>query len=173
MKERMTGKISIFRVHGGSDETRASPIRIEITDEISGITFLEVRMSLEGFANALMSHSYENCGFTLRAQNVGKKRELKEEKVPISKEDRYTRGNQESEVAKRILAPYEVDGWMARESDLFNHHRRNQDDTQTVSFHRFVEIPDSRPSTPDPVSSPSEADKRATAAPQQAKEGIL
>ena len=35
------------------------------------------------------------------------------------------------------------------------------------------ELVDSRPPTHDPVSSSSEAHKRATAAPQQAKEGIL
>lgn len=47
------------------------------------------------------------------------------------------------------------------------------DNARFLTDQEYAELADSRPSTPDPVSSPSEADKRATAAPQQAKEGIL
>lgn len=52
---------------------------------------------------------------------------------------------------RKALAPYEVDGWQGRASDLGNHHRSQGNDTYLVTFDRYVDPP---PATDAPKPTP-------------------
>lgn len=113
--------------HFGSDEKRC--VTIEVTDKISGAQFVEVKLSLAEFADAVFGRGYVPCEFNLRGvDKVGMKAENKEEFVPISRED------DRKENYSKALKPFEVDGWHARSGDMGNGHRREGDGYRVVFF---------------------------------------
>lgn len=126
----MNGHSSISRTtkSQGSDS-----IRFRMEDDTSGVTFLEVEMSLEDFARILTGQGHIPCTFELYAQNVGKTRETKTEIVPL--ENRYFATDKERQEA---LKPFEVDGWEARQGDISNHHNYTNSDGVKVVFMRFI-----------------------------------
>lgn len=126
---RVNGKITISRWHGNQEPRDG--ITIEVTDETSGIRFLEVGMTLEAFAQAVTGLSHQPCEIELRGiENVGKVRELKTEVVPFN----Y------SSDKPAALAPFEVDGWKGYAGDLGNPHKV-ADGGYRVSFTRYVDAP--------------------------------
>jgi hypothetical protein len=132
----MKGSITISRFHNYRDGDDMS-ISITLTDETSRTRFLEVRMTPRDFANALTGQGEVSVEFDLRAQHVGKKLEVKAEKIPVSG---YAPPADEID---RLLLEYEVDGWMASTEDFHNHHRygTNKDGSSyyAVSLVRYVE----------------------------------
>jgi len=125
----MNGNLTISRTTSNTGHT----IRIRIEDDSSGIVFLETEVSLENFALALTSLGYVDCEYELYGlDNIGKKLETKTEIVPLDNPYRAT-----DEARELALKPFEIDGWKARQSDIKNHHRYNED-TVSVTFSRFV-----------------------------------
>jgi hypothetical protein len=126
----MKGKITISRWHSNQDGDGMS---IEVWDEVSGVSFLEVEMTPHDFALALTGLARQECTFELRGvQNIGKVREQKTVIIEV------TGGVRENEKAA-LLAPFEVDGWKGYAGDLGNSHHRVGNGYR-VSFSRFVDL---------------------------------
>lgn len=125
------GNLSISRVEDGSKRW----ISLTVEDEISGIVFLKVEISLENMMMALTNVGDCDCKFELRGLvNVGKRYEHKTEMIKISNPFYLS----EEEIDK-IIQPYEIEGWIARKNDIKNHHNYLSDGTVKVHFGRFVE----------------------------------
>ena len=132
----MRGEISIGKVTSGGHKW----INITVTDDKSGCQFLDLKMSLIAFAEAMTGSSDQDCEFELRTQNVGKRYEHKTMKIlfPHGQSDSKDRDNK----AKLAVHPYEIDGWMGDWKDLLNHHNWRKGDIYVVRFHRYVEEKD-------------------------------
>lgn len=131
----MNGKLTISRV---TSNVEKDYIRLRMEDDLSGVTFLDAKMSLEDFAKALMGMGYTDCEFELCPKHVGMKRESKIELVPL--DDPFFATDESRRLA---LEPFEVDGWRARQSDIKNNHNyaRQGDGKYKVEvvFTRFVD----------------------------------
>lgn len=129
-QEKQKGTFRISRWHSNGDQSTG--ITISLVDELSNSECVEIHCTVEALGMALTC-SQQECEFEWRPQVVGKRAENKTEIVPIS----FTEKN-EKKIAK-ALAPFEVDGWHARRSDLGNHHCRIPDGKhQRVVFFRHV-----------------------------------
>ncbi len=137
--KQIKAQLTISRLSG---HTEGRPIRIEVGDEASGVTFLRLRLSLENFASALTGLGCVECDGTFwEDAPVGEIRETKTELIPRPGwNDRQKR----EAIAADLLKPFETDGWKGTASDLFNHHHA-RGDNQAVSFHRYVDPPAPRP----------------------------
>lgn len=79
----MNGKITISKT---SDNRGNKDIRIRIEDDASYINFVEARMSLENFAEALTGLGFVDIEFDVRGlENVGKTRERKTIEINLGK----------------------------------------------------------------------------------------
>lgn len=133
MSKKHKGNISISR--WSSNREPYSGISITIEDESSGTTVLDLDMTPEAFGNAVTGLSSQPCEFDFHGENIGKIREQKTEYVRW-----YDPGKTNSK--QDALAPFEIDGWKGRESDLGNHHRRDPiSQKYSVNFTRFVDKP--------------------------------
>lgn len=121
---KIKGAVSIGR-------TSNDIVRISFDDKDAGVTFATAEMSAADFGMAVTGLSYADAEIEARGLDfVGTRREVKEEVVPCdwSPKDKAA-----------VLAPYEIDGWVARESDLGNGHRRTRDNAgYRVTFTRNV-----------------------------------
>lgn len=134
---KLKGTITIARSSGDIEGGRN--IHIEIRDELSGVEFVDLRMTAEDFGNACVgSLAFRPCEIEIQGlDKIGKKRENKTEKIKFN---RFGGGKREGKMLKEVLAPYEVDGWTARIEDLTDGHRAAGDGCQNVSFVRWVEV---------------------------------
>ena len=107
------GRLSIYISGNFSNENMV----LTIEDGSSRTQFIEVRIKSAKLMAALAGRSDMPCEFQLTADNVGKIAESKTVIVTIP----YGRDADRSEVQRAVEA-YQVDGWMARESDVSNHH---------------------------------------------------
>jgi hypothetical protein len=124
-------ELSINRISGGDGER---PMRIEITDDISGTIILRADFSLENFMRALTGQSaMEGVGKVFLAGPIGCTTETKREALPRPKGNR-----DDGKEAKCLLKPFEVDGWVGSPNDLYNHHRWAADGKVSVMFRRYV-----------------------------------
>jgi hypothetical protein len=129
---KLPGKLTITHPAGGGEDY----MEICVKDNVSSITFLELRISPEALMHALTARAFQDCTLELRGlHNLGKKREHKYELVPYVP----VWGKKEHAAKQRALAPFEVDGWRGNSLDLGNFHRGNQIDGYRVSFTRFVD----------------------------------
>jgi len=135
--KKLKGSLSIGRTSGGSAISEKHPVRIEVTDELSHCRVIEIRLSISDFADALFGRGYTPCHVELNTSNViGMKAENKTELVPF---DMYH--GRSPELIAKVLKPFEVDGWRAREGDMLNGHCSVQDKGkryQRVVFFRHV-----------------------------------
>lgn len=128
----MDGKITISRT---THSKEGDSIRIRVQDNLSGVSFIEVQMTLENFALALTGLGYVDCGFELfRPDLVGKIEQNKTEFVPLR--DTFWATDEERQEALRA---FEVDGWKARNGDIKNSHNYTKDGKVKVVFFRHVE----------------------------------
>lgn len=128
----MKGTISIYRFVVGTEHK----IGIDIEDSGSNTGFLNIRMDLDDFARAVTGQSYIDCDFELRGlEKVGTKHKHKREYIH-AEHRRFS-----DEEAKSIVAPYEINGWVARLSNLNNPHfweKLNGKPVISVIFERYV-----------------------------------
>lgn len=148
---KLQGKITISRMERWRPCQRLSvtsthelerPLRILITDSISGCVAAHVSLSLTDFALALTGMGYVDCDLEFNDSGVvGMVAENKTELVPIPAEHPYNR----EAWSIAALAPFEVDGWKAREGDITNGHNfvrtKNGMTFQRVVFFRHVPRP--------------------------------
>lgn len=132
---KLNGKIIITRPTSASRE--GEYFNIAISDKLSGVQFLEVEISAVDFACALTA-SYRDCVFELRhPETVGMTAQGKTDVVPFER-PWGLRGVDLEAAITAALAPFEVDGWEARRSDMTNQHRRSGEKGQRVHFSRHV-----------------------------------
>lgn len=106
-------------------------VSIRCEDKVSGITFIEIQMTVEQFGKMLHAPTLADCTVILRGTDkLGWAHESKVEHVVAP----YSVKNADKD---EILAPFEVDGWRARRSDLGNGHRRRGNGFAVV-FTRLV-----------------------------------
>lgn len=127
---KLKGKISIGRYVGKSD------CYIEITDELSGIRFVQVLLSAEELMFALTGKGDVDCAIELVGRSVvGKRHESKTVAIKIAND----RGDFLKKAAL-VCAPFEVDGWKADvETSGFSGHRYKNGEYQ-FTFRRYVEV---------------------------------
>ena len=133
--KRLQGQVSISCPAGPG----ADYITIQLEDDQSRCRVTEIRIKYGDFARALTGLGNVACEFDLYVGNVGKRREVKEERVCIP---RVGFGEREAAAAEAV-AVYNVDGWTGRVQDALNQHRRVQStDDGTwyrVGYVRFVD----------------------------------
>jgi len=132
----LPGKVTISRT---TSSLGPDTIRIGITDQGSGIVFVNAIMSLEDFARAVTGFGYQSAELEVRGlHKVGTILETKTEQV-LYTGPHFRSGSLEMapEIAE-ALTPYEVDGWVGDRSDLVNPHKRAKNGTQSVGFRRWV-----------------------------------
>jgi hypothetical protein len=145
----MNGKIDISRYT--SNVPPYSGVSIRIRDELSGVEFLSITMTVAEFAEAVMGLGHRSMTFELRKQAVaviGMKREHKV--VPIKMPPgTYTLRPEKPEHRKlmaQLLKPYEVDGWQGCDADFSNGHNFWREVGAkyylcNVGFTRYVKVP--------------------------------
>jgi len=124
----MDGKASIRigRVSGSKEY-----IAISIEDEQSNIQVVELEMSFEDFAKCLTGMStYEVPAHYGDLSKIGKKFEVKTVIVSGLSSSTWKKKD-------KLIKPFEVDGWSAREEEEFNHHHISKNGYQ-VTFRRWV-----------------------------------
>lgn len=125
----LKGKVRISRWTGGGNPHTG--ITISLVDEISRSQCVEIHLTIEALGMCL-TQSEQECEFEWRPDVVGMTVENKTEVVL------YDCTNKDQKVLDKALAPFEVDGWKARRSDMSNHHRRTPSGEQRVVFLRHV-----------------------------------
>lgn len=150
----LPARFSISRTSGNRGEFAT----FRITDEVSGVLIVELRADILEFGQAILGLSEQPCDVEVYVGgNLGMKAENKTEVVPFDstkvsrKRDDNDEDSRDHPLVREALAPFEVDGWSARVSDLFNGHRtiyrKGADDdgerSQSVTFFRHV------PATPE------------------------
>lgn len=125
--KQLPGKITISRVSGSSEY-----IRIVVVDEKSGCEIVEARLEFDEYARALTGEGRVNCRLRYNETSlIGKTKQTKRVVVPCSPEER-----RDADLGK-LLAPFEVDGWIGRIADLTNPHNR-EGDGYSVIFERWI-----------------------------------
>jgi hypothetical protein len=93
------------------------PIRITVEDDDAVINFVEINMTLEDFANALMGSGMMDCEIVVRnLENVGKKREQDTIIFEMPKSDHLVYGDDRKEIAKKLAQDACPNGWGVSES---------------------------------------------------------
>jgi hypothetical protein len=113
--------------HGGDDDKL---MHLVVTDEISGCRVCELYMRLDEFAKALMSSQGKATMEYFPKAPIGMKAENKTELVPF---DMYKSGRSEKAITE-ALRPFEIDGWVARRSDMTNGHYQVKGGQRVVFF---------------------------------------
>jgi hypothetical protein len=131
-KRILPGKITISRFSGSHEG-----VMIELRDETSGTVALRAEMTIEEFGYAITACAARPCTVEWFDAPIGKRCEQKSEALP--RPDWSMTKPESAAQAEALLAPYEVDGWKGRTSDLFNHHNWTKDNRVRVSFFRYVD----------------------------------
>ena len=137
--KQLAGELTITRV-SNTDE-----IKIEFYDLASGVQFLVASLSAKDLGMAITGLGNVDCKFEFRPRFVGMQYQHKEELIPVPVGMRY--GKITDSQAKELVRPHETDGWLARLSDLSNHHRIDRNGNCKVHFGRYID-----PATGEPVS---------------------
>lgn len=136
---KLSGTVSI-----GRGMSKGSDVTVQIIDSASGCVALELTLPVEAFADALFSRTSE-CSFAINDSGVlGATQENKTELVPFDcygPKSKHPADEHRTKAAVEALAPFEVDGWYGRASDLFNGHCREKSGDakrQRVVFYRYM-----------------------------------
>mgnify|MGYP000175574113 FL=1 len=137
MNKFLPTKISITRPSGGG----ADYVQLEIEDATSGSILFQTRVPLAEFTEAITGLSSRPCEtMALGVKYFGMKLETKVQVVPKIEDDGLWKNRGQTE--KKAVAPFEVDGWKARQGDYGNHHRSiktaGTDAAYNVNFYRYV-----------------------------------
>ncbi len=132
MNKKLKGFITFSRPHSN----KGTFPEITIGDRTSGCIFLEIKMTMEDFAQAILGLGHVDCEFeTYNLNLIGLKREVKIERV-----NRPQSNDKNKEERDWLLKPFEIDGWKAYDQDLYNRNKWIKgENTVEVSFTRFVE----------------------------------
>jgi len=135
-------RLGLSRVGMGKDTV----MRFEIEDSTSGTRIADISIDMEQFAFLVSGlHGIEADCELYSLENVGKVYEHKVVNIDAPT-DMPRKVDDDVESIEDLLSPYEVDGWKANVSDLFNHHKRDargegdlRQHFYKVGFGRFVD----------------------------------
>lgn len=134
------GKFSLHRVNSNAD--KYLPVRIELEDDASSCRVIQVEISLEDFAEAMLGHGFRDCRFTYYDPPLGKTREYKTVVLSVPSAVQWKGRGEKRSDGKEYMRPYEVDGWVGSTYDFQNGHNwgRSEDGVSPVrvNFTRFV-----------------------------------
>lgn len=135
---KLQGKITISRPQW-SDGTETITIRLQ--DENSRIEFVEARMTLQAFAQAITGLGHRDVELEMHGLDlVGKRIEHKEELVFVPGESYEPR---HKKFAQMAIEAFELDGWKGSLRDADNSkriaERRSDGNVYTVGFVRYVQ----------------------------------
>lgn len=131
--KKLKAQLSISRTTSNKGD---DCIEISVVDENSHREAVKLKLSMKTFAYAITGQSFLKCEMEFNDSGIiGKTREHKIEKVPLSKPYKYN----DKEEAKKAFAPFEVDGWRGSIDDYYNHHNRIGTTHVNVGFVRYVE----------------------------------
>jgi len=123
----------------------ADYITIQLEDRLSGCRVTEIRIKYADFARALTGLGNVACEFDLYTANIGKRREVKEERICVP---HVGFAYFEKAAADAVMA-LNVDGWIGRPKDALNQHRLIERTEEgrwyRVSYVRFVDDDDPAP----------------------------
>ena len=126
----MDGKVGVW-IGRVTSNTEGAFISIEIQDEASRIRIVEVKMTLEEFAQCVTGMSLMDIPAEFGDLSlIGKQMEVKV--IEISGLDYSTWKDR-----NRFIKPFEADGWKAEDKEEMNHHRMSKNGYQ-VTFRRWV-----------------------------------
>ena len=126
---KLPGNLTISRVQSSHEDDY---MEIRVVDESSHVQFVSVKVGIKTFMDALTGRAHQPCEFELRKPElVGMAKEGKSLLVP------KPQWNATEEDIDGILAPFEVEGWIATRENIKNNHNYRGDKVQ-VNFHRFV-----------------------------------
>ena len=109
-------------------------IKLELEDELSSVSFLELNIPFSEFAQCITGSASQKVDFGVRGLNkIGMKLETKVEHVHIS--DRPN-----DVYIDKCVRSWETDGWIGRRNDCRNHHNHIGQGRYRVSFHRWVPV---------------------------------
>jgi hypothetical protein len=128
------GKITIGKYI--SNYENPTPVHIEIEDDKSTVRIVEVEMSLEDFADAVLGHGYKDCIFKIKnVDKLGKEFQHKNEVI----NNPYNFKEATEEQYKELLKPYEVDGWVGNWEGFTNYHNAvKRTNNYQIHFARWV-----------------------------------
>ena len=105
MRKTLKGKLTISRVMSNREDDY---VEIRIEDEVSGVEFVSINLSMEQYGHAVAGTSYQDIEYTARDMDcIGKVKEHEVAKVSIPKELGYNRKGAED----YVKANYQRDGW--------------------------------------------------------------
>jgi len=121
-------------------------MRLQFVDSVARVTFLEVQMTMEEFANCAMGSMQQSNipAIVRRLDLLGMKAENKTVWVPYTQHlGSAETGTPARSAEAEALAPFEVDGWRGDADDIRNTHRRSTQDGvegYSVIFRRHVPV---------------------------------
>lgn len=136
MIKKLKGGLTISRPRGNLE---SDYVEISVSDKLSGSQCITIRIGLATFAEALTGLGHADCEFDFWPELVGMRRESKEETIKSEHLPYVKEGPLRENLARPLLAPFEVDGWKGRVDDLFNQHRRTKEGYR-VTFVRYVSV---------------------------------
>lgn len=135
---KLKGKLTRSMPNNGSEEV----VRFELQDVNSGVIVTRIELNLEDFGRMICGVGRQECEFEIyeNIDLIGKKREGKTESIDISSIERTYRKDDFYISMKKLVKPYEVDGWRVDDYSIksCNHHYRNGNH-YSVGFTRYVE----------------------------------
>lgn len=137
----MKGKLSISKVTC-CGVPKEDYISIEVEDTLSSIRFIEVKMDLETFVQALFGLGNCPVEFELQGSDkVGKKYECSTEPVFVPHNHD---GFISDDLIDKAVSSLEHDGWIGDRQDCNNHHNWVENLTEgaiyNVHFYRWVNV---------------------------------
>lgn len=126
-RQRRPGKVRISMTQGDDRDE----VRVQLQDQTSGAILAVIEFDARDYGIALRGAEVP-CDFRITGQTVvGKKRETKTMTIFVpdglkaSKEHAWG-PDPDDPMLRRTLAPFEVSGWTARQSDILNRHNRRE-----------------------------------------------
>jgi len=142
-------KLSVELQTGLGQSSNGHSWFLRIQDEASGLQILELALTEEQVGQLMCNRTVHNARADLMEDSVfirlGMKHEWKEELVPCDLPPAYTYKDtdQETEIKRKALQPFEVDGWVGHKRDIGDFSRRVKSKSNPsvwkVHFDRWVD----------------------------------
>ncbi len=118
-KKLLEGSFGVCRSSDGN-------IYLRIRDELSGMDFVEIKMTPEQFALGITGLHGTKCELDVRGTEfLGMQHEVKQVMVVTGSEDvdTYSREKMTDELWSYLCTEHEIDGWTVDRSGWANHHK--------------------------------------------------
>lgn len=135
MRKTLKGKLTISRAMSNREDDY---VEIRIEDEVSGVEFVSINLSMEQYGHAVAGTSYQSIEYTARDMDcIGKVKEREAARVPIPSPLAYNRQGAE----EYVKANFQREGWIL-DSYLGSQNSitgTGVDYYANISYYRYVE----------------------------------